>query len=51
MPLQLASDPQNDGIRYLGDFFDLEAAKAAVEASVASPDVQHATAQIPDWIF
>jgi hypothetical protein len=44
-------NPQNDGIRYLGDFCDLEAAKAAVEASVASPDVQHAIAQMPDWIF
>src|ERR1017187_473673 len=31
---------QEDGIRYLGDFSDLTAAKAAVEASVASPREQ-----------
>lgn len=41
---------QEDGIRYLGDFPDLKAAKAAVEASVASPHgqkAQRANGQMP----
>jgi hypothetical protein len=45
---------QEDGIRYLGDFSDLDSAKAAVEASVASAHgqkAQGANAQLPGWIF
>jgi hypothetical protein len=41
-------NPQENGIRYVGGFSDLETAKAAVEASVAS---QYESAQIPAWIF
>jgi hypothetical protein len=45
---------QENGIRHLGDFSDLETAKAAVETSVASPHgqkVQCANANMPAWIF
>jgi len=43
---------QEDGIRYLGDFSDLDSAKAAVEASVASPHGQKAqAAKAQSWIF
>jgi hypothetical protein len=39
---------QEDGIRYLGDFSDLESATAAVETSVAS---QRASASMSSRIF
>jgi len=45
---------RKDGIRYLGDFPDLEAAKAAVEGSVASQpegEAPCANVRMPAWIF
>ena len=40
---------QEDGMLYVGGFSDLEAAKAAVEASIASR--HQCAAEIPAWIF
>jgi hypothetical protein len=45
---------QEDGIQYLGDFPDIESAKEAVEASVASPHGQkthYVKLQMSPWIF
>lgn len=43
---------QEDGILYLGEFSDLEAAKAAVETSVALPHKTHSgNTPMPAWIF
>jgi hypothetical protein len=45
---------REDGFRYLGDFPDLEAAKAAVEGSVASQpegEAPCANVRMPAWIF
>jgi hypothetical protein len=45
---------EENGIRYLGSYSDLEAAKAAVEASVGLPHARKersAGALSPSWIF
>jgi hypothetical protein len=48
------TNPQQDGIRYLGDFTDLAAAMAAVEASVVAPvegEISRLNVRMPAWIF
>jgi hypothetical protein len=48
------ANPQQNGIRYLGEFTDLAAAMAAVEASVAAPcerEISPLSVRMPAWIF